>query len=197
MEAPRKGCFFNAYRPKGTFAMNEFNTYEFVVAQKKEGKVKVKRILAVVAYVLFFLICAATLIVLNLPWFVALLPLVEWMVIFFSWRYLSVEFEYSMTSGIATFSHIYGGRSRKTRLELNIKSCHEIAPLDDDALTRLEQRAIAKEYRFISSDDAPEVYYALFEEDGELAVVLFEPTQKALSILRFYNPMTVVTTVSR
>lgn len=177
--------------------MNEFNTYEFVVAQANRGKVKLRRILAVVAYVLFFLVCAATLILLNLPWLVALLPLAEWIVIFFSWRYLAVEYEYSMTSGVMTFSHIYGGRTRKTRLELNIKSCHEIAPLDDDALTRLEGREIAKEYRFISADDASEIYYALFEEDGEPAVVLFEPTAKALSILRFYNPMTVVTKVSR
>ena len=53
------------------------------------------------------------------------------------------------------------------------------------------------EYRFISSDDAPDIYYALLEEDGELSVVLFEATQKALGILRFYNPMTVVTKVSR
>ena len=34
--------------------MNEFNTYEFVVAQKHEGKVQLFRILAVVSYVLFF-----------------------------------------------------------------------------------------------------------------------------------------------
>ena len=42
-----------------------------------------------------------------------------------------------------------------------------------------------------------DIYYALLEEDGELSVVLFEATQKALGILRFYNPMTVVTKVSR
>lgn len=177
--------------------MNEFNTYEFVVAKAKRGKYKLYRVLAVVCYVLFFLICAGTLIVMNLPWFVAILPLIEWMIVFFSWRYLDVEYEYSMTSGIVTFSHIYGGRSRKVKLELTIKDCQEIAPLDDAAYAKLEKRGIAREYRFLSADDVPEIYYALFEEDEELSVVLFEPTQKALSILRYYNPMTVVTTMSR
>ena len=155
--------------------MNEFNTYEFVVAQKHEGKVQLFRILAVVSYVLFFCVVAAALILLHFPWMVAVLPIFEWI----------------------TFSYIYGGRSRKTALETAIKRFQEIAPLDDAALSRLEARDIQKEYRFISSDDAPDIYYALLEEDGELSVVLFEATQKALGILRFYNPMTVVTKVSR
>ena len=175
----------------------EFNTYEFVVAQKHEGKVQLFRILAVVSYVLFFCVVATALILLHFPWMVAVLPIFEWMLIFFTWRYRSVEFEYSMTSGNITFSYIYGGRSRKTALETAIKRFQEIAPLDDAALSRLEARDIQKEYRFISSDDAPDIYYALLEEDGELSVVLFEATQKALGILRFYNPMTVVTKVSR
>ncbi len=177
--------------------MNEFNTYEFVVAQKQEGKVKLFRILAVISYVLFFTAVAAALIILHLPWMVAVLPIVEWMLVFFTWRYLSVEYEYSMTSGTITFSYIYGGRSRKAALNATIKDFQEIAPLDDAAYARLEARGIQKEYRFVSSDSAPDVYYALLEEDGGLSVVLFEATQKALGILRFYNPMTVVTKVSR
>lgn len=177
--------------------MNEFSTYEFVVAQKREGKVQLFRVLAVVSYVLFFCVVATALILLHFPWMVAVLPIFEWMLIFFTWRYRSVEFEYSMTSGNITFSYIYGGRSRKTALETAINRFQEIAPLDDVALSRLEARDIQKEYRFISSDDAPDIYYALLEEDGELSVVLFEATQKALGILRFYNPMTVVTKVSR
>ena len=71
--------------------MNEFNTYEFVVAQKHEGKVQLFRILAVVSYVLFFCVVAAALILLHFPWMVAVLPIFEWILIFFTWRYRSVE----------------------------------------------------------------------------------------------------------
>ena len=49
----------------------------------------------------------------------------------------------------------------------------------------------------MSSLDAPDMYYAVFDHDGEDQVVYFEATKKALQILRFYNPVTVVTEVSR
>ena len=122
--------------------MNEFNTYEFVVAQKHEGKVRLFRILAVVSYVLFFCVVAAALILLHFPWMVAVLPIFEWILIFFTWRYRSVEFEYSMTSGNITFSYIYGGRSRKTALETAIKRFQEIAPLDDAALSTFKRSTV-------------------------------------------------------
>ena len=122
--------------------MNEFNTYEFVVSQKKEGKVNLYRILAVVGYVLFFLAVFATLCVLHIPQFVAVLPIFEWILIFFTWRYLSQEYEYSMTSGYMTFTVIYGGRSKKKKLEVCIKDMKEIAPYDEAACARLENRGL-------------------------------------------------------
>lgn len=177
--------------------MNEFNTYEFVVSQKKDGKVKLYRILAVVGYVLFFISVFATLCVLHLPYLVAVLPLFEWILIFFTWRYLSQEYEYSMTSGYMTFTVIYGGRSKKKKLEVCIKDMKEIAPYNEAACARLENRGLKKDYIFVSSLDAPDMYYAVFDQDGEDQVVYFEATKKALQILRFYNPITVVTEVSR
>ena len=35
------------------------------------------------------------------------------------------------------------------------------------------------------------------DKDGSLCVVYFEATEKTLKILRYYNPVTVVTKVSR
>jgi hypothetical protein len=177
--------------------MNEFNTYEIVVAQKKAGKVKGRRMLAVAGYVLFFLAIFTVLCVLHIPQFVAILPILEWVLIFFTWRYLSQEYEYSMTSGYMTFTVIYGGRSKKKKLEVCIKDMKEIAPYDEAACARLESRNLKKDYLFISSLDAPDMYYAVFDQDGEDQVVYFEATKKALQILRFYNPVTVVTEVSR
>lgn len=177
--------------------MNEFNTYEFVVAQKKEGKLRTKRILAIVGYVLFFILIFVLLSALKVMQLIALLPILEWMLVFFTWRYLSPEFEYSMTSGYITFTTVYGGRSKKKRLELCIKDLKEIAPYDDAACARLENAGLQKDYIFVSSLDAPDMYYAVFEQDGESQVVYFEATKKALQIFRFYNPSTVVTPVSR
>ena len=102
-----------------------------------------------------------------------------------------------MTSGYMTFTVIYGGRSKKKKLEVCIKDMKEIAPYDEAACARLENRGLKKDYIFVSSLDAPDMYYAVFDQEGEDQVVYFEATKKALQILRFYNPVTVVTEVSR
>ena len=102
-----------------------------------------------------------------------------------------------MTSGIMTFSRIYGGMRRKKVLELFIKDMREIAPRTAESDAKLRGRDIQKYYMFASHSTADDQYYALFEKDGQLCVVYFEATEKTLKILRYYNPVTVVTKVSR
>lgn len=176
--------------------MNEFNTYDFVVTRKKEGKYRLKVIFGRIGIVALFLGIAGILIAFNLPWLVAILfPLIP--VGVYMGKLLVEEYEYSMTSGTITFSLIRGSSKRKKLLELLIKDFREIAPYDDNACAHLESIGIRKDYRLFSSADAPDVYYGLFEKDGQMQVVYFEATQKALQILRFYNTVTVVTNVSR
>ena len=50
---------------------------------------------------------------------------------------------------------------------------------------------------FASHSTAEDQYYATFEENGKKCVVYFEATEKTLKLLRYYNPVTVVTKVSR
>ena len=47
--------------------MHESNTYEFTVAQKKEGKAKLTPILLVAAYVVFFIACLVVFGLINMP----------------------------------------------------------------------------------------------------------------------------------
>ncbi len=185
--------------------MNEFSTYEFVVAQKNEGGWKLARIGMIALYVCFALGGALALAIgLNIPQLVALIPVFTWMLVFFTWRYVSVEYEYSITSGELTFSKIFGNRSRRTVLKLMLRDAIKIAPLDSE-----EERKTASEYLperefwAISSQNAPDVYFILFEYDAgrkekRRAIFYFEATQKALQICRFYNPSaTVLSKVSR
>ena len=74
---------------------------EYVVAKKAEGKNLLLRILLITLYMLFalsyFLFFT---VVLPIVMLIALLPLFVWMLVFFTWRYASVEIEYQMNSGI-------------------------------------------------------------------------------------------------
>ncbi len=176
--------------------MNKNNTFEFVVDEKAEGSRKIKKILGragLLAIVFgFFVGC-----LLIKLYALAILPLLMLGLVLYFWKLFNVELEYSMTSGVMTFSRIYGGQRRKKMLEVFIKDMREIAPVVDDTMAHLNSLGVAQDYRFASSSYADDMYYAIFDKDGKLCVVYFEATQKALQILRYYNPSTVITKVAR
>ena len=186
--------------------MNEFSTYEFAVDQKIEGR----WLLARIALIAFYILVGAGLLLAGfgtrifVP-LLALTPVLIWILVFVTWRYVSVEYEYSITSGILTFAKIYGNRSRRVMLELDLRQASRIAPLDSE-----EHAAFAKawhperEYSAISSLRAPDIYFILFEHNNKKdkekrrTIFYFEATGRALQICRFYNPSaTVLAKVSR
>ena len=176
--------------------MNEFSTYEFVVAQKNEGTWKLARIGMITLYVCFVIGCFLLGISANVLPPLALVPV-------FTWRYVSVEYEYSITSGELTFSKIFGSRSRRTVLKLMLRDALRIAPLDNTEEARKASEYLPeREFWAISSQNASDVYFILFEYkqggSSHRAIFYFEATQKALQICRFYNPSaTVLSKVSR
>ena len=176
--------------------MHESSTYEYVVNEKPAGARKLKKTLCRIAVLSipigFVILCLA---VQLYP--VAILPLSFLGVVLYFWKLFNVELEYSMTSGIMTFSRINGGMRRKKVLELTIKDMHEIAPYTDEAKAHLETLPLVKNHLFVSSMEADDIYYAVFENDGDLQVVYFEATEKALHILRYYNMVTKMSKVSR
>ena len=180
--------------------MNEFSTYEYVVQRKNRGSQKLKPMFFIIGYIVFALL-ALTFAVrskLGAP-LVALAPVALLLIIFLTWRYTKIEYEYSITSGVLTFSEIYGGKSRKVIAEFRIKDCSVIAPLSDPDKRELADRYNAEiSYIALSEKDAPDGYFALFEnEKGKRCIFFFEATEKALKICRFYNPAnTTVTKVS-
>ncbi len=176
--------------------MNEFNTFEFVVAEKPEGVRKLKKILGRTGLLSIVAAMVIACLALNIPQF-AILPLVFLGVVLYFWKLFNVELEYSMTSGVMTFSRIYGGLRRKKVLELFIKDMREIAPVTDDTAARFSGHSIEKSYMFASSSNATDMYYAIFEQNGATCVVYFEATEKSLKILRYYNASTVLTQVAR
>ena len=185
--------------------MNEFSTYEYVVAQKTEGK----WILARIALIAFYILFTATLLLVGFftRIFVPLLAfsvIGVWLLVFVTWRYVCVEYEYSITSGTLTFCKIFGNRQRHRVMEFSLRDAVLIAPLGDEA-QREKAEAYRPEQEFwgISSLSSPDVYVALFEykEEGKKgtrrAVFYFEATQRALQICRFYNPSATVYTKTR
>lgn len=176
--------------------MSDFNTFEFVVDERAEGKRKLIKFLGRFALLAFIGAFVAVTFIIRMP-MLAILPLLLLGVVLYFWKIFNCELEYSMTSGIMTFSRIYGGLKRKKVLELTIKDFRGIAPRTAESDAKLKAQGVAKTYMFASHSTAEDQYYATFEENGRLCVVYFEATEKTLKLLRYYNPVTVVTKVSR
>lgn len=181
--------------------MNEFEAYDYAVKQQKTPAVRLWRFLLVVGYVLF----AAVMMVLGAVTrlgapIVALTPFALALLVFFTWRYTSVEFECAFASGEVTVSKIYGGRTRRELVTFRLRDCTMIAPASDRfAVEKAELFRPQHTYNALSSADAPDAYLATFEtEDGMRGLVRFEATQKALRICHFYNAAaTTLTKVSK
>ncbi len=178
--------------------MDDTSTYEYVVSAKRRPAYRWRRALAVCGYVLyvltFLLIGAVTKLLTPL---LALIPLTTWMLVWLTWRYASVEFEYSLTGGVMTLSKIYGGRTRKCVAQIKIKEMTAIMPFEGDHISAAGRYAPERTVDFTADLQHPNVYCALYEtEDKRRGILYFEATDKALKILRYYNSSTVVRALS-
>ena len=186
--------------------MHQFSGYEFAVSQRREGKWIAARIGLIAFYVLFAL--SALLLGLKLRLIVPLLafiPLSIWILVFVTWRYVQVDYEYSIDAGTLTFTKIYGNRQRKPVFEMALKDAVRIAPLaNEQEAARGAAYGPEREFVSVSSMRAPDIYFMLFEledkknREKRRAIFYFEATARALAICRFYNPSgTVMSEVSR
>lgn len=166
--------------------MSDLFTYEYSVAQKIEGKWILKKIGMIFLYIFFVIFWFVFGFVTKLFPVMALIPLTLWILVFITWRYIKVEYEYSIISGNFTLSNIYGNRSRKKVVEFKIKDCSLIAPLDNSE-DKISSYSPKRVYSGLSSINADDAYVALVDIDGKKTAVYFEATEKALKICQFYN----------
>ena len=175
--------------------MFDGNYYEHIVKQKVEGGLLAKKVCLILAYVIIFimplyLIISLCPIFLWVPFILVILTLTV-ISILLTWKYTSVEFEYSISSDTISFVNIYGKKSRKGKIEICIKDFSEIGKYTDAAEKHLEEVVIERDYLFISHLAAEHLYYGLFDDDGEKCIVYFEATDKAISLIKKYNPSAI------
>ena len=142
--------------------MEDQNLYEYVTSPKKQTSFRVKRLLMILGYVVYD---AALLIIgLATPLFVpmmALIPLSTWILVWFTWRYVSIEYEYSFAGGMMILSYVYGGKSRKKIAEIRIKDMTMIAPFEGDYVKEAEKYAPERTLDFTSDLQRDDVYQSL------------------------------------
>ena len=180
--------------------MNESTNHaEYAVLKKYEGTYKLARTLMIISYVMFpivgILVITATPLAAFVIWFIALFPMMLMIIVPLTYRYVQIEYEYSIDAGVMTVSEIYGRRSRKQKFEIKLGDALAIAPYRDEY--RAAADAAEKKYTACSTMSFPELYYILFDDEGGVKnAVFFDPTNKALKLMKFHNRSTVIVPVS-
>lgn len=176
--------------------MQEFITYEIARPQKIEGKWILARVLLILFYIVFVTAVLIAGFITRILWpLLALIPISLWVLVFITWRYVSVEHEYSATSGTLTYSKIYGNKSRRRILDISLKNAVRIAPLCAPLHRDFAERyQPEREFSAVSSEHSDGIWFVLFElgasknKDKRRAIFYFEPDEKLLRICRYYNP---------
>lgn len=174
--------------------------YEYTVSEAKSFSLTMRRILLILLYVAwcvgFFM--AGVITKLAVP-MIAIVPLTLWVVVLFTWRLTQVEYEYSYFSGELTVSRVLGGRTRRVLAKITLRDLTAVYPCDEPYLPHIEAFGAQKEIFAASGEGAEDLFAALWTDEQDVKHVLyFEPTEKALKILKYYNRSAVVArTVAR
>ena len=109
------------------------SSYQYTVAEQTSPRLRAKRVGLIALYVawcVLFLAVGTTLrIVAPL---LALIPITTWILVFLTWRYTQVEYEYAFSAGTLTVSRVLGGRSKKTLCKIAIRAITRLAQADGE-----------------------------------------------------------------
>ncbi len=160
--------------------------YEYTVTKHPEGSYLFKRAGMVCFYVLcasaFFLACYLTRLI---PVF-ALCPLLLWILIFFTWRYVNIEYKYTVESGMLRLYTVYGTRTLRENASFHIKDALGFIPLDKSA-DKLTVFGAEKVYDMRSSSVSPKNPYALLIiKDGIRTAALIEAPAPSVKAVLYY-----------
>ena len=161
--------------------------YEYTVDKKREGCYGLARIFMIIFYLLF-LVAFFVVAYLTAIQIFALAPIFLWMLIFFTWRFVSIEYKYTVESGFLTLITVYGGKKQKIKARIHIKDATAFLPLED-AKAAIRDFSPGKTYNVLSSSKAPKDAFALFvnEGSGRVLVLLEAPPPSKKAILYYAN----------
>ena len=164
--------------------------YEYVVTPKMTPALRMKKVLFIMIYVVWgggLLLVGSTVGKLFLP-LLAFIPVTLWMLVFFTWKYTNVAYEYSFGGGNLTVNRLFGEKTRKKIIEVQIRDLTHVYSYDTDCQKKIKDFDADTEIMAASSMDA-ERLIAIFwtNEDNKKFVLYFEADEKAMRILKYYN----------
>ena len=110
----------------------------------------------------------------------------------FTWKKTKPEYEYLIEAGEFSFSAVYGGRSRRTILTLDLADAKIIAPDNGLYESKLRDFAPKKEIFGVFTDEQKNYFMLFNNENDEPTVFYFNADTELVQVLRKYNAKTVI-----
>ena len=174
--------------------MNEYdspNFAEFSYTRRSEGKYKIQRLLLIFAYAVFVGAFFGVVLMTKLIPIFAICPILLWILIFFTWRYVSYDYYFEFREGNLELGKIIGtknGRKRYPSVRIHIKEADFIAPLAECAERVSEAKKI---YDLSESSSSDKRILVLFKDKGVDTAAIFEGTAKIARLCASFCPNAV------
>lgn len=162
-----------------------FNYGEYVVTQKKEGRNKRHRALLLCLYFLFGFSFSVVFLALKLVPVIAIMPLLLWIIVHFTWKYVNVEYKYTIEKGEISFFKVYSASDEKKVLAFKLADAHTVLPLST-ADAAIADYAPERTIDFRGTVKAVNVAAVLVEIDRRKIAVYFETCKKTVSLINLY-----------
>ncbi|MBE6591671.1 MAG: hypothetical protein E7646_06485 [Ruminococcaceae bacterium] len=164
---------------------------EHLVPYKKSASSMIKALGVAISAIVLSALCVY-LCVFLFPGLVSLLPLIFvgiCMILWYMWRYVKVEYEYSIFSGELDVDAIFGQRQRKDILTVDLKKASKLARYDQQNIPFTKTPDIKKTYVATSDPASEDTYFLIFQSEGnEKNVLILDAPEKVLKAIRQSNP---------
>ena len=171
--------------------------YERVLSPRRTFRSVANRILAILGYLLYLSFWfVLTVRVVFSVYLIALGVISTVVLVFLTWKYLTVEYEYSMVGGVFELSKIFGKKKRKSILKFEIRSLLLAGQATDENLKKAHALNPTETRSALSDDPEAEVWFAVWETGkSERMLFLFEADKRTQNVFRHYNPQAIIRSV--
>lgn len=111
-------------------------------------------------------------------------------VIFITWRFLKVEYEYIFVTDELQIDRIYSGESRKKGPRVTLGEMEWVRKTNREEVKRWKANGGIVE-DFTSGEKGKEIYAVSSGKNGQVRYILFEPNEKLISLMERVSPSKV------
>ena len=100
---------------------------------------------------------------------------------------LLTEYEYTFTNGALDFAQVFNNKKRKSLGSLNLKTVEAFGKVNSGSFQRYLKMPDLKKMNWFLNRDA-ELYYFFFSKDSVKKMIIFEPSEELVELIKLYIP---------